>query len=557
MATQTIDGATSATASVTGRSRRARLSRDALRRVSRSTTSAGSVTRRSVVQRVVFLRSAVTLRAVPDVVSEKRADDRELNGGGPTADYTDIAAFFDRFSAVDAHWRKKNAAYHLLIEQIMRAVVPQSRRVLEIGSGTGDLLAALRPSRGLGIDVSHEMVAEATRRHPELEFRHAAGETFEADETFDAIVLSDLVPYVYDLVGLLKSVRAHSHRRTRVVINSYNPLWRPILGLGELLRLKPRKPCRNWVSPGDVSNVLELTGFAVVASSTRILMPKYVPFLSWFLHGFVANAWLLNRLCVSYWIVARPAPVPHADLSVSVVCPCRNEAGHVRGIIDRLPAMGTANELIFVEGGSTDDTLATIEREIGNHPGRDISLLVQTGTGKGDAVRTGFAAAKYDVLMILDGDLSVQPEDLPKFYDAIVSNRGEMINGSRLVYDMEAGSMRFLNMLANKAFSRVFRAITGHHVKDTLCGTKVLHRDDYAAIASARSFFGDFDPFGDFDLLFGASRLNLKIIDLPVRYGARVYGSTNISRFRHGLLLLHMTVFAFWKFRVAIFSRRA
>jgi glycosyltransferase involved in cell wall biosynthesis len=259
---------------------------------------------------------------------------------------------------------------------------------------------------------------------------------------------------------------------------------------------------------------------------------------------------------VSYWIVARPAPAPLGDLSVSVVCPCRNEAGHVPQIIDRLPAMGTACELIFVEGGSTDDTRATIEREMSDRPSSDISLLVQRGKGKGDAVRTGFAAAKHDVLMILDGDLSVQPEDLPKFYDAIVSNRGEMINGSRLVYDMESGSMRFLNMLGNKAFSRIFGAITGHHVKDTLCGTKVLHREDYAAIAAQRSFFGDFDPFGDFDLLFGASRLNLKIIDLPVRYGARTYGSTNISRFRHGLLLARMTVFAFWKFRVAIFSRR-
>jgi len=356
---------------------------------------------------------------------------------------------------------------------------------------------------------------------------------------------------------LLKTARAHSHRRTRVVINSYNPLWRPILGLGERLGLKPRKPIRNWVSPADVSNVLELAGFEVVASSTRILMPKYVPFLTWFLNGFVANLWLVNRLCVSYWIVARPAPDPLGELSVTVVCPCRNEAGHVRKIIERLPDMGTASELIFVEGGSTDDTRETIEREIANTPNRDISLLLQRGKGKGDAVRTGFAAAKHEILMILDGDLSVQPEDLPKFYDAIVSNRGEMINGSRLVYDMEAGSMRFLNMLGNKAFSRVFRAITGHHVKDTLCGTKVLHRDDYEAIAAERSFFGDFDPFGDFDLLFGASRLNLKIVDVPVRYGARTYGSTNISRFRHGMLLLRMTAFAFWKFRVAIFSRRS
>ena len=285
-------------------------------------------------------------------------------------------------------------------------------------------------------------------------------------------------------------------------------------------------------------------------------MPKRIPLVSFFMNAFVANLWPFNRLCVSFWIVARPASAPLGDLSVSVICPCRNEAGHVPQIVARVPEMGVGTELIFVEGGSTDDTRAVIEREIASRPGRDISLLTQPGKGKGDAVRTGFGAAKNDVLMILDGDLTVSPEDLPKFYDALVSNRGEFINGSRLVYDMEHGSMRFLNMLGNKAFSQVFHAITGHRVKDTLCGTKVLHRREYAAIASSRGFFGDFDPFGDFDLLFGAARLNLKIVDLPVRYGARTYGSTNISRFRHGLLLLRMTRFAFWKFRVETFVRR-
>jgi SAM-dependent methyltransferase len=473
------------------------------------------------------------------------------------AAYDELEKFFDEFSVREPRWRRKNRTYYRLIAQIMRAVVPSGRRVLEIGSGNGDLLAALKPSRGVGVDVSRRMVENAQERHPDLEFRQAVGETLEIGETFDTIVLSDVLPFVYDLVALFQRVHELSHRRTRVVIHSYSPLWRPFLGLAERLRLKPRKPIRNWVSPDDVRTVLEIAGFEVVASSTRILLPKYIPGLTWLLNSFVANLWIINRLCLTYWIVARPAPEPLGDLSVSVICPCRNEAGHIRQIVSRLPSMGTATELIFVEGGSSDDTRATIEREIARQPAADISLHVQTGNGKGDAVRLGFAAAKNQVLMILDGDLSVSPEDLPKFYDALTTNRGELINGSRLVYDMEDGSMRLLNMLGNKAFSRMFRAITGHHVKDTLCGTKVLHRDDYADIAAGRSFFGEFDPFGDFDLLFGASRLNLKIIDLPVRYRARAYGATNISRFRNGVTLLRMTGFAYWRFRVSIFSREA
>jgi SAM-dependent methyltransferase len=470
-------------------------------------------------------------------------------------EYADVTAYFGAFAPIEARWRRRNATYHRLVEQICRSMVPEGRKVLEIGSGGGDLLAALKPSTGVGVDVSPEMVDLARNRHPDLRFELGAGETTKLDETFDYIALSDVVPYVHDLLRLLENLREHSHSRTRVVINSYNPAWRPFLGLAERLGLKPRKPIRNWVSPGDVRNLLELAGFDVVSGSTRILLPKYVPLLTFLLNTVVANIWPFTRLCVSYWIVARPSPEPLGELGVSVVCACRNEAGHIPQVVERLPAMGSATELIFVEGGSTDNTRQAIEHEIEEHPELDISLLTQPGKGKGDAVRTGFAAAKHEVLMILDADLTVQPEDLPKFYDALAANRGELINGSRLVYDMERGSMRFLNMLGNKAFSLIFRAITGQHVKDMLCGTKVLHRDDYAAIATGRSFFGDFDPFGDFDLLFGATRLNLKIVDMPVRYGARTYGTTNISRFRHGLLLLRMTLFAYSRFRVRIYRR--
>jgi len=274
------------------------------------------------------------------------------------------------------------------------------------------------------------------------------------------------------------------------------------------------------------------------------------------LNGVVANAWPFRHLCLSYWIVARPHPQPLDEASVTVVCPCRNEAGHVAEVVRRLPALGTDTELLFVEGGSSDDTRAEIERQIDAHPEREIRLVDQPGRGKGDAVRTGFAAASNEVLMILDGDLSVAPEELPKFYAALVEGRGELINGSRLVYDMEPGSMQALNVVGNKLFPRLFARITGQNVKDTLCGTKVLHREDYARIAQARAYFGEFDPFGDFDLLFGAARLGLRIVDLPVRYQTRAYGATNISRFRHGLLLVRMTVLAWWKFRVEIFRSR-
>ena len=215
----------------------------------------------------------------------------------------------------------------------------------------------------------------------------------------------------------------------------------------------------------------------------------------------------------------------------------------------RTPIFGSRQEFIFVEGGSRDGTYEEVERVMKKYPGKDIKLFKQEGKGKGDAVRLGFGKASGDILMILDADLTVAPEELSKFYEAMRQNRAEFINGSRLVYPMEKVAMRFLNLVANKLFGVFFSWLLGQRFKDTLCGTKVIFKHDYEELAANRSYFGDFDPFGDFDLIFGATKLNLKIIELPIRYKERQYGTTQIQRFRHGLLLFRMCFFAMKKIK--------
>src|SRR3954469_16135784 len=470
--------------------------------------------------------------------------------GAEQAHLGSIAAFFDRFSSVERRWRRRNRTYYRLIESIHRFLVPEGSSVLEIGSGSGELLAALAPARGVGIDVSERLVEAARSRHPDLDFVVAPGERFCRDETFDYIVLSDLVPFAFDLQSLFRNVRKMTHDRSRVVIHSYSQVWRPVIRLAETLRLKPRKPISNWVTPGDVRNLLDLTGFEVVSVSRQILLPKKIPLLTALLNGVVARIWPLSHLCLTWWVVARPKPDPGRDQSVSIIVPCRNEAGMIEEILDRTPELGSHTEIIFVEGGSTDGTREEVERQIALRPSRDVVLLTQTGTGKGDAVRLGFERARGDLLMILDADLTVAPEDLDKFYRAVVDGRAELANGSRLVYDMQRGAMQFWDLLRNKVFSAVFTSPIQQPVKDTLCGTKVLRKRDYDAIVRSRTYFGDFDPFGDFDLLLGAARLRLKIVDVPVRYAARTYGDTNISRWRHGWLLLKMAAFGYYKLKV-------
>ncbi len=455
--------------------------------------------------------------------------------------------FFDHYARRVDRWHEQNAGYHKAVASIARFYVPTGARVLEIGSGNGDLLAALAPSCGVGTDISGQMVGLARSKYPDLVFHHMPAERLDLlGETFDYVVLSDLLGYLYDIREVLERVRSVCHARTRIVMHVYSRLWQPVLRLAELLGMKYPQPILNWTTPDDIRNLLHLAGFELVQQRPHILLPKRVPLVTRLVNRFLAHLPLLEAFCLTSWTVARPLGIealPRAP-RVSVVCPCRNESGNLEAVVRRLPRLGASTELIFVEGHSTDRTLQECERVRDQMPDREIRVLKQKGTGKGDAVREGFAQATGDVLVILDADLSVAPEDLPQFVDALVRGRGEMVNGSRLVYGMDPEAMRFLNLLGNRFFALALRWMLGQPVRDTLCGTKVLLRSDYERIAAGRAYFGEFDPFGDFDLLFGAAKLNLRIVDVPVRYHQRVYGQTNIQRFRHGFMLLRMTFFA-------------
>lgn len=431
-------------------------------------------------------------------------------------------------------------AYHRRLREVYRHVVPPGLRVLELGCAEGDLLAALEPSAGVGVDFCPAMLERARRRHPHLSFVEADAHDLELAGPFDVVVLSDLVNDLYDVQTVLERLPALCHARTRVVLNAYSRVWQAPLALAQALRLADPRPTQSWLTPDDLQNLLTLTGFEVLQRFTEVLLPAPVPGLSFLANRVLVKLWPFSELAVTNVVVARPVARERPAARVSVVVPARNEAGNIEAVFQRTPELGAGTEFVFVEGHSTDGTYEEIERAIGRHPERSAVLLRQTGAGKGDAVRAGFAAATGEILLILDADLTVAPEDLPRFVAALRSGRAELVNGVRLVYPMGDEAMRPLNFLGNKAFSLAFTWILGQPIKDTLCGTKGLYREDYERIAAARAAFGKLDPFGDFDLLFGAARLRLKIVEVPVRYGGRTYGSTNIRRFAHGTLLFRM-----------------
>ena len=464
------------------------------------------------------------------------------------------AVALDELAAQRDSYRARNSYYHSQVEKLARFFIPQGARVLEIGCSTGDLLASLKPSRGVGIDLSKKHVEIARAKYPELEFHVGDAEALDLDEQFDFVVLSDVIGYLDDVWAGLRSLRKVMGARSRLCVTYHNFLWEPLLQLGAALGLKMPESEQNWLGRTDIENLLKLAGFEVVQTGSSTLLPVDLPVVSHLANRLLARMPVLEHLALIEYFVARPVwqQVERAEpMTCSVVVPCRNERGNVEDIFARTPELGAGTELIFVDGSSEDGTVEEIEKRLASRP-RTKLIHQGDGKGKGDAVRKGFAAATGDILFILDADLTVPPEDLPKFYEAIAEGRGEFVNGTRLVYPMEQGAMRLLNMFGNKFFSLAFTHLLGMPVKDTLCGTKVLRRVDYERIAAGRAFFGDFDPFGDFDLLFGAARCAFKLVEVPVRYRARTYGDTKIDRFKHGWLLLQMTGVAFRKFRLGL-----
>ncbi|MBF0422342.1 MAG: glycosyltransferase [Magnetococcales bacterium] len=474
-----------------------------------------------------------------------------------------LTALFDNLAPSRRSWIAINRYFYQQDLHVMRFFIPPGRRILDLGCGTGDLLASLNPSLGVGIDLSPMMIQEAEKTFPHLHFLTG---NIESPTTlhplgplgpFDHIILSDTVGYLKDCQRTLSLLHPLTHPDTRIVIAYYAWFWEPVLVIGQKTGLMMPAVAMNWMSTEDIMNFLQLERFEPIRQEWRMLLPRRMFGIAELINRTLGTLPVVRRLSLRHYVVARPLPmVPASTLSgiappsVTVLIPCRNEKGNIAAAIRRIPQFCPTMEILFVEGGSSDGTWEECLRVVSDDPKRTVRSIQQQGvSGKGAAVREGFAAAAGDIVMILDADLTVEPEELPKFYQALVSGQGEFIYGSRLIYPLEKGAMRFLNYWANRTFSLLFTWLLNQRMTDTLCGTKALFQRHYRQIAANRNYFGDFDPFGDFDLIFGAAKLNLKMVEIPIRYRARTYGETQISRFRHGWLLLRMVWFAFRKLK--------
>ncbi|HEY4271376.1 MAG TPA: glycosyltransferase [Candidatus Udaeobacter sp.] len=455
-------------------------------------------------------------------------------------------------------WIRRNRYYYESLGRLLRFLVEPRKKVLSVRCGTGFHLAAVSPKQGKGVDLCGEIVEIARQQNPSLEFavafpdKEEFRELFESGEKFDYILFSNIGDTV-DALQALRNLRPLCLRHTRVLVETYNHLWEPVVSFAEWLGMKVPTTEQNWLSTADLQNLMKLTGFEALETHRIVILPKYVPLLSAFLNRFCARLPLLKRFCMTQVIVGRllQPPVPKEELSVSVIIPCKDEKGNVEDAALRIPQLGRHTEIIFCDDQSTDGTAEEVLRVRSLYPDKDIRLEHGPGVCKSRNVWTGFDAATGDILIILDADLTTIPEELPYFIDVIASGQGEFVNGSRLIYPVPKGAMTTVNMLGNKCFSVAFTYLLGQRVKDTLCGTKVLWRSDWERIKPMLGSWGVEDRWGDYELLFGAAKLNLRILDVPVHYQERTYGSTKMTRvFRNGLVMLRMCWHGFLKLKL-------
>lgn len=463
--------------------------------------------------------------------SSERTPERAPQGSAPAATGEPVAIFGGR----PKRWSR----------YLYRVIAAEVSRFTRYFDGLVQWAPAPHDPRVLfeAIECPHKSVARTFDELPDLS-------TDRQRRT--AVFLNGNFNYDLDIQATLMRLKPKLSRTSRVVVVAYNPYLRWLYALADVLGLRNSPPTLTFLTRTDLDAVGRLAGYEVV----RLRPAGYSPFrllglghlLNWWMPVVPGVRWM------SFVVIAvlRPLVREVRRPSLSIVIPARNERGNIEGALQRMPDLGAERvEIVFVEGHSTDDTWSEIRRVAELYRGRfEIKTLQQAGQGKCDAVRLGFQRCTGELLAILDADLTMPPELLGRFYDAYCQGHADFVNGSRLLYPMEGEAMRLLNRLGNVFFAKALSFVLGNRLSDSLCGTKLVARHDYARFVAWRRDFGDFDPFGDYELLFPASIFALGIVDVPIRYRARTYGATNISRFRHGRMLLKMTLLGLFRVRV-------
>jgi len=458
-----------------------------------------------------------------------------------------VEEHFDEIAHQYDYWKQKNSYYYSNIKALISRIIPPGGSVLEVGCGTGEILASMKPKRGVGIDISKKMIELASKKFPQHTFIHSPIENLELDEKFDYIIMVDVVDHVHDVMDVFHNLYHFCHPKTQVILTTINPWWDPILMFMEKIGAKMPEGPHNFIEKRNLTKMLELLNFSISYSSYMLLFPKKIPVLSFFANSIGTRTWGIKKFSAVQYMLIQSTVKNEVNLGMgcSVVIPCYNEQDNIEEAVRRIPKMGRETEIIVVNDCSIDNTVQKVkdlQKEFSN-----LKLIDYCpNQGKGYAVKKGFEAATQEILMILDADASTPPEELPRFFDPLNKGLCQFVNGSRMVYPMENQAMRTLNLFGNKIFGLIMSFITQQNISDTLCGTKALYKSDFKRIKWG------LDKWGDFDLLFSAAKFGSKIMEVPVHYMSRKSGESKMKSFRHGL---HLIRACFVGFRELVFFR--
>lgn len=454
----------------------------------------------------------------------------------------EIRKHFDAIAKDYDYYKKKNGYYHTQIKKFYKQIIPEGSSVLEVGCATGDLLDYLKPSYGLGIDISRNMIEEAKRKHPGLDLVHGEISSIFARSDFDFIILSNLLDYIDDIYTFFVSLKRWMGEYTKLIINHNNPLWAPLIRIGAKFWLRTADAKRNFVTLRDACNLLEVLDFDISEKGFRLILPIYIPVVSHLVNKLFPRLYGINNFSSLQYIICRKRQLASKkkQLSCTVVIPCHNEEQNLVECVRRVSSPGSFTEIIIVDDGSIDNTFQ-IAKQISEQDPRVRAIRLEKNLGKGNAVKVGFDNARGDVLIILDADMTVAPEDIPKFFNTIADGAAEFVNGTRMIYPMEKKAMKFLNFFGNKMFGVITSIILGQRNTDVLCGTKALLKRHYKYIKIEDC------KWGDFDLLYGAAKLKLKLVEMPVHYKKRVSGSSKMKAIKHGIGMIRSCFLMFWK----------
>lgn len=431
-------------------------------------------------------------------------------------------------------WREKNWYFHNALKNIFKEFVTEDASVLQIGYGLGDVLAGLFPNKAVSFDEDKNLAELSRRRYSNFKFIVGNLNEIDLKGKFDYIIMPNSVEHFTDIQTVLEKVRTNLADEGRLIMTLTNPKWQYVYDLLEKWGLKRPEEPKNWLKMRNLENIAELAGFEVSDSGFRLLIPTHIPILSNFINYRIKGKNTIASLAVEQFIVVKKSlEKKNKNYSCTVLIPCYNEEGNIAEAIARTPNFCKNLEILIVDDGSRDKT-ATIVRKVMKKDKRVKLISYKPNQGKGHAVRTGFDNAKGEIIMILDADMTVPPEELGRFYNVLASGQALFANGTRLIYPMEDQAMRSFNLLGNVGFSYAFSYILGQRVTDTLCGTKALFKKDYKKIKMTG------EGWGDFDLLFGASENNLKIKEVPVHYKKRVAGESKMKGLKHGFVMLKM-----------------